>query len=43
MRGKYSKNQFFKNFPKIIQIYFQGSESNTPEDVQALFKKAKNK
>ena len=43
MRGKYSKNEFFKNFPKIIQIYFQGSESNTPEDVQALFKKAKNK
>jgi len=40
MKGKYSKNEFFKNFPKIIQIYFQGSESTQPEDVQRLFRKA---
>jgi hypothetical protein len=26
--GKYSKNKFFKQFPQIIQEYFQGSESN---------------
>jgi len=43
MRGKYSKNKFFKNFPRIIQIYFQGSESTQPEDVQRLFRKAETK
>jgi transcriptional regulator with AAA-type ATPase domain len=39
MRGEYSKNDFFKQYPKIIQIYFQGSKSNTPEDVEKLFRK----
>ena len=43
MRGKYSKNEFFRNFPQIIQIYFQGSESTLPEDVESLFDKAKKK
>ena len=43
MRGKYSKKKFFQYFPKIIQIYFQGSESTKPEDVQRLFIKAENK
>ena len=43
MRGKYSKNEFFRNFPQIVQIYFQGSESTRPEDVESLFEKAKNK
>jgi len=43
MRGKYSKNEFFRNFPQIIQIYFQGSESTLPEDVESLFEKAKKK
>lgn len=36
MGGKYSKNKFFKQFPQIIQEYFQGFESN-------LFEKAKKK
>ena len=43
MRGKYSKNKFFKQFPQIIQTYFQGSESTQPEDVENLFEKAKKK
>ena len=43
MRGKYSKNKFFQQFPQIIQIYFQGSESTQPEDVEKLFKNAGTK
>ena len=43
MRGKYSKNKFFQQFPEIIQTYFQGSESTQPEDVENLFEKAKKK
>ena len=43
MRGKYSKNKFFQQFPQIIQTYFQGSESTQPEDVENLFEKAKKK
>ena len=43
MKGKYSKNEFFRNFPQIIQLYFQGSESTRPEDVESLFDKAKKK
>ena len=41
MKGIYSKNNFFKLFPRIIQTYFQGSESTQPEDVENLFEKAK--
>ena len=45
MRGKYSKpkngkKSFFMNYPQINQIYFQGSKSTTPEDIEELFKKA---
>ena len=43
MRGKYSKNEFFQNFPQLVQIYFQGSESTLPGDVERLFYKAKKK
>ena len=42
MKGIYSKNEFFKKYPQIIQIYFQGSGSTSPEDVSELFKKAEN-
>ena len=42
MRGIYSKNEFFKKYPSIVQIYFQGSESTEPEDVSEVFKKAEN-
>jgi Cdc6-like AAA superfamily ATPase len=40
MKGEYSKNEFFKKYPPIIQIYFQGSKSTIPDDVTELFKKA---
>ena len=43
MRGKYSKKEFFQQFPTIIQIPFQGSELTQPEDVLILFVKAENK
>ena len=43
MRGIYSKNKFFKNFPQIIQTYFKGSESTKAEDVEKLFEIAENK
>ena len=42
MKGKYSENDFFKEYPSIYQIYFQGSKSNTPEDVEKLFSRAEN-
>ena len=31
---------FFKKYPPIIQIYFQGFKSTIPDDVTDLFKKA---
>ena len=40
MRGKYSKNPFLIKYPQIIHIYFPGLESNIPEDVEKLFKRA---
>ena len=43
MRGKYSKSKFFQKFPSIIQSYFQGSYSTTPEDVENIFEIASRK
>ena len=43
MRGKYSKEKFFRKYPKIVQTYFQGSELAKPEDVEKLFEIAENK
>ena len=43
MKGKYSSNKFFTEFKKIIQTYFQGSESTIPEDVENLFEKSSKK
>ena len=43
MRGKYSKNKFFKQFPQIVLTYFQGTESTKPEDIEKLFEIAENK
>lgn len=42
-KGIYSKNKFFKQFPKIIQTNFQGSESTKPVDVENLFDKVSNR
>ena len=36
MKGKYSKEKFFREFPQIILTYFQGSESTKPEDIDKL-------
>jgi len=43
MRGKYSKNKFFRQFPQIVLTYFQGAESTKPEDIEKLFEIAENK
>ena len=43
MRGQYSKSKFFQLFPNIIQSYFQGSYSTTPEDVENIFEIAAGK
>ena len=42
MKRIYSKNKFFKKYPPIIQIYFQGSNSTMPEDITKLFMKTEN-
>ena len=43
MNGKFSKSEFFRLYPSIIQNYFQGSDSTTPEDVEGIFKIAKGR
>ena len=43
MKGKYSKEKFFRKYPKIIQTFFEGSESTNPEDVEKLFEIAEGK
>ena len=43
MKGIYSKNQFFRQFPKIIQTYFKGSQSTQTVDIENLYETAKNK
>ena len=43
LKGKYSKEKFFKKFPSIIQTYFQCSESTNPEEVEKLFQLAELK
>ena len=43
MRGKFSSQPFFQNFPMIIQSYFQGSYSTNPEDVENIFDIAEKK
>ena len=43
MKGKYSKEKFFRKYPQIIQTYFQGSESTNPEDIIKLFEMAEGK
>ena len=43
MDGKYSKKNFFKLYPSVIQSYFQGSKTTTPEEVKGIFTIAKQK
>jgi len=43
MGGKYSKKDFFKFYPSIIQTYFQGANSTKPKDVDEIFNKAEGR
>ena len=40
MRGKFSKNKFFQQFPPLMQASLQGSKLTQPEDVRNIFDKA---
>ncbi len=43
MVGEYSRTEFFKLYPSIVQTYFQGSNSTTAKDVEEIFKKAEGR
>ena len=43
MKGKYSGSEFFRKYPSVIQSYFQGSDSTTPEEVKNIFEIAKGR
>ena len=43
MKGPNSNSKFFKEFPSILQSYFQGSKSTTPEDVEGIFQIAEER
>ena len=43
MKGKYSNNNFFKLFPKLIPTNFQGTDLIQSFDIQNLFNKSKEK
>jgi len=42
MKGKSSKNDFFKKFPKLVVFSYQGSLSSSSKEVEAIFNKANN-
>ena len=43
MRGEYSNSNFLKNYPSINNTNFQGSETNTPESIEKIFKISEEK
>ena len=43
MQGKYSKSNFFRKYPKLIKIWFQGSENTSTHQVEKLFSFAEEK
>ena len=43
MRGELSDSNFLKNYPTINSTGFQGSETNTPESIENIFKVAEKK
>ena len=43
MNGKYSKSEFFRKYPSILQSYFQDSDSTTAEEVEGIFKIAEGR
>ncbi|KAL4237385.1 hypothetical protein ACF0H5_002103 [Mactra antiquata] len=42
LRGKDSKNDFFKTLPQLYCVSFQGSESSTSDGIKKVFGKAEN-
>ncbi|XP_046855114.1 E3 ubiquitin-protein ligase RNF213-like isoform X2 [Xenia sp. Carnegie-2017] len=42
LRGKDSKDAFFKTLPHLYVVSYQGSESSTSEGIEEIFKKASN-
>ena len=38
MRGEFSNSNFLKNYPSINNTGFKGSETNTPEAIEKIFK-----
>ena len=43
MKGKYSKNDFFKKYPEVIYTYYPFSETTQRKDIDNLFEKAEKK
>ena len=43
MRGELSDSNFLKNYPTINSTSFRGSETNTPESIENIFKVAEEK
>ena len=43
MRGEFSNSNFLKKYPTISSTGFQGSETNTPESIENIFKEAEKK
>ncbi|XP_023932493.1 E3 ubiquitin-protein ligase rnf213-alpha-like [Lingula anatina] len=42
LRGKDSRDPFFKELPQLYVVSYQGSESSTSEGIEKVFDKAKN-
>ena len=40
LNGENSFNEFFKQFPKMICVYYQGSLNSTSEEIEQIFNKA---
>ena len=43
MKGEYSKNKFFRQFPRVLETYFKCSISTKPEDIENIFIQANKK
>ena len=37
MEGEYSKNKFFRQFPRVIQTFYASSKSTKKEDIENIF------
>ena len=43
MKGQFSKNSFWKNYPQLIETSYQGSLISNPKGIIKIFKDAKEK